>query len=113
MLDQETAGSAYFAWHTTDIPGLHDEDGNPTEELWAYKEALKEPPMMTLKDAEKAADWVLGAPWTPADAPNHIDQWGADQEWGRYEFGMAYRQGSSVWQLPHVGPGGKFRLVPA
>ena len=112
MLAETVADSDFFCWSDGMVTahGLKNLLGNPEPEYFEFQRAMTIGGVMHLEEAEKRPDWALGPRWPNADSP--IDTWGSGERWGRYSYGVGYEKDGDVWQLPHVGPGGKFRIVP-
>jgi hypothetical protein len=107
MLAGEVEYSFFFCWSDGMVPGFGLIENDAA--LAAFQSLQLVEVNMTLEQAETAADWALGKRWN--NLP--IEDWGNGQRAGWYEYGVAIQKGSDVWQLPHVGEGGHFRLVPA
>jgi hypothetical protein len=107
MLNEETDWHCWFCWSDGMVPGFGLIENDVAYEAFQSLQLVEVG--MKLEQAEKAPDWVLGKRWN--NIP--ISEWGNGERAGWYEHGIGLEKNGDVWQVPHVGEGGKFRLVPA
>lgn len=114
MLQAERVEVAFFfSYHTFDVPGLTDLQGQKTDRYYAFIEALRAPEPETtmgkLEDAETQPWWKIGAAWKEPgerEVPPVMEFQALDGRIMRlrgYDFGVGMEVGSGTVYQPSEG----------
>jgi hypothetical protein len=113
------AMALYHAWHQTDIEGLHDESGHPTDRHHAYLAALAARPfagsgnaatesntegenVMKIEERDQQSDFPLGNRWAETGKTWKAHDVGGGVRLAGYDRGVLIEIDGACWQAPHV-----------